>query len=180
MNPKLYVCAFVFSILIFACSDSNLTDGSHHKLAPEDISILTSVLEKGPGQKVAYRDAELCIDAFAKKMEEFGIVENPREPPYTLAINGKQKITQRVVFGGPELSEWIVSTVKNEMGKETGSIDIRVEFGIYNDAFLNTYRNHSIQDPKNRITVFLVPYRNGKKIKMNPADSVFNLGGLQP
>ncbi len=135
------------------------------------------------GQEVKIDSAMLCINMFRPDMKKYAI-EDPAGI-ISLRIRKSRQITDWEEFGGVELVEWLLKIVQNLDPDGQGvNIGIRIEFGVYTDAFLNTYlpgQPDLIAKKKGRIAVFLVPYSKiTNKLLLDDNSSAFDFGGLKP
>jgi hypothetical protein len=75
-------------------------------------------------------------------------------------------ITSSQAFDGKDLLAWLSNTAK-EYDAANKNLIIKIEFGVYNNDFLNTYMHDPALRKKylGRVGVFLIPYDSTELVK---------------
>ena len=148
------------------------------------------------GRPVRIDSAQSCIEQFPGYMKKHGF-SNLEGKAVKRRITSTDIITTSQSFDGKDLLEWL-STTEKEYDAANKKLIVRIEFGIYNSAFLNTYQ----RDPElrkkylGRVGVFLIPYDSTELLKQGltnerkanfgpppppPGDGTgYDLGGIYP
>ncbi|WP_343307945.1 hypothetical protein AAHN97_12395 [Chitinophaga niabensis] len=135
------------------------------------------------GEIVKYGFAQPCIQKYRAEMLQQGFDDTDVAPGIRVTVT-KRIMTQSVNFRGWKFGDWIYKVLSTAGSRE--DVDFRVEFGIYDAAFIREYvpDDASQQRPRlNRITAFVVPYKTGTSTilaDLPPDEEVYNLGGLKP
>jgi len=148
------------------------------------------------GRPVRIDSAQSCIEQFPGYMKKHGF-SNAEGEAIRLRISRTNIMTTSQAFDGKDLLEWLSNTAK-EYDAANKKLIIKIEFGIYNSDFLNTYQGNPGLRKKylGRVGVFLIPYdsaqmvgqgpKNERKINFGPPPpppgdgTGYDLGGIYP
>jgi hypothetical protein len=143
------------------------------------------------GRIVNLDSIQTCLKNYKKLMKDHGF-SNPGGSPFTQTISTTAPLTTGMSFSGADLRDWLNATAAAyaQVGK---TFSIRVEFGVYDMTYLNTYEPDPAQRVKknNRIAIFLVPYDASSGQTLQPHANIaggtpsgggggYDFGGLQP
>jgi hypothetical protein len=143
------------------------------------------------GRIVNLDSIQTCLKNYKKLMKDHGF-SNPGGSPFTQTISTTAPLTTGVSFSGADLRDWLDATAAAyaQAGK---TFSIRVEFGVYDMTYLNTYEPDPAERVKknNRTAIFLVPYDASSGQTLQPHANIaggtpsgggggYDFGGLQP
>jgi hypothetical protein len=193
MHPKhrnlLPVIAFLALILssAFRQPENNL---SGHSLQKQQRFIANNPADTG-GRSVNMDSAQACIDRFEQVMKEHGFSDAAGQK-VNIRIRRTSMITTGESFQGKALLDWLNSTAAqyDAAGK---TLMIKIQLGIYDSTYLNTYQNDPVLKNKNigRIGIFIVPYAAAPPVQQGvhanvtpppppPGGGGYDLGGIYP
>lgn len=117
------------------------------------------------GRPVRIDSAQNCIDRFAGYMKLHGFSDVAGQP-IDLHITETSMITSGQTFDGKPLLDWLSKTAK-DYDAAGRNLMIKIELGVYDSDFLNTYQSDSALRKKSlgRIGIFLIPYDSTQIVK---------------
>jgi hypothetical protein len=143
------------------------------------------------GRSVNMDSAQACIDRFEQVMKEHGFSDAAGKK-VNIRIRRTSMITTGEIFQGKALLDWLNSTAAqyDAAGK---TLMIKIQLGIYDSAYLNTYQSDPVLRNKNigRIGIFIVPYAAAPAVQQGvhanvtpppppPGGGGYDLGGIYP
>lgn len=180
----LLISAFLFS---FRNPENNMSP---------DLLSGTTYAQMDTGRIVNADSIQPCLDNYKILMAKHAF-SDPGGQPFGKKIALTDKLTTGESFSGKDLRAWLDAT-DDEYTSQGKILSIRIEFGVYDMTYLNTYEPNAARRAKsnNRIAVFLVPYdaASGVSLKTHvmaaatatPAGGsgsgggAYDFGGLQP
>jgi len=193
MHPKhrnlLPVIAFLALILssAFRQPENNL---SGHSLQGQQRFIANNPADTG-GRSVNMDSAQACIDRFEQVMKEHGFSDAAGQK-VNIRIRRTSMITTGESFQGKALLDWLNSTAA-QYDAAGRTLMIKIQLGIYDSTYLNTYQNDPVLKNKNigRIGIFIVPYAAAPPVQQGvhanvtpppppPGGGGYDLGGIYP
>jgi len=191
MYPKhrnlLPVIAFLALILSSAFRQPDRHPSGH--LLQQRLFIANNPADTG-GRSVNMDSAQACIDRFEQVMKEHGFSDVAGQK-VNIRIRRTSMITTGESFQGKAFLDWLNTTAAqyDAAGK---TLMIKIQMGIYDSAYLNTYQSDPVLKNKNigRIGIFVVPYaaappvQQGIQANVTPPPSGggggYDLGGIYP
>jgi len=117
---------------------------------------------------------------------------NPGGQPFNKTIALTDQLTTGESFSGKDLRDWLDATA-DAYTQAGQTLSIRIEFGVYDMTYLNTYEPDAAKRVKsnNRTAIFLIPYdaSSGKILQPHAmaasgtasgSGGAYDFGGLQP
>jgi len=136
-----------------------------------------SLLAQDDGEPVLISEADGCLKEFESLMTLVGIKDDPSDAQR----DGKGRLTRGISFKSNPLVKWLEDVQVN------GADEIRICLGRYNNTFLDKhFTSGSVEynRRKNRVSVFLYPYKNTKSgteiLSSIVGTEAYDLGGLHP
>jgi len=188
LKPSILCTLLLFSVFLFSFrkidtySVNKSLDGSF---------VTQKKMHLDTGRIVSQDSIQQCLKNYRKLMKDHGF-SNPGGQPFTQTITATAQLTTGESFSGADLRDWLDATAAayTQAGK---TFSIRVEFGVYDMTYLNTYEPDPARRAKknNRIAIFLVPYDASSGETLQPHANItggapsggggaYDFGGLQP
>lgn len=212
MKPNHYFLKAIVFVTLIITNNALVYSQSARRTRADTIIERAMAYDNG-GHIVEIADAQECINLFESDMLKHQIMDLHKRYPKgakSTTVASPRMITTAEVFGGKRLHEWMDTTINTLDPIGLGdNVGFKLAFGIYTDTFLNKYlkgpeNEHGKENRKDRITIFIIPFRkrpvsskNGNENSKSGntlqkaastvtnsipqgATSAYELGGLQP
>jgi hypothetical protein len=187
-KPFIRCSLLFFTVILFSFRNTDKTSG-HLLTSASDFTARQNHLDTG---RIVNMDSiQTCLANYKKLMKSHGF-SNPGGQPFNKTIAITDQLTTGESFSGKDLRDWLDATA-DSYSRAGQTLSIRIEFGVYDMTYLNTYEPNAAKRAKsnNRIAIFLIPYDASSGTTLEPhamaatsttagSGGAYDFGGLQP
>jgi hypothetical protein len=187
-KPSILYYILFFSVFLFSFRSIDKTLG---KQFLSSSTYVRQVNRLDTGRIVNLDSIQTCLANYKRLMKNHGF-SNPGGQPFNNTITKTAQLTTGESFSGKDLRDWLDATADAYI-QAGQTLSIRIEFGVYDMTYLNTYEPDASKRAKsnNRTAIFLIPYdaSSGKTLQPHAmivsgttsgSGGAYDFGGLQP